>query len=215
MVASPGALDPEQQGAVEREAELVARVRHAVDPHTLHAHLRVRSGGRERDLLLGDAARLEAVVPIVQWDTAPIAAVLFEARTGEGYAIEQEDRTLEGEVVARSLIEVDDAGLAMVATEDWVARRGSSGWVLVADVRPRWPDRSVSERRRRPSCGAVLLQQRARTVLTLQRRERLPFFDAEIACREVQRGPARRPSARAATPSRAGRREPRARSAVC
>jgi DNA helicase-2/ATP-dependent DNA helicase PcrA len=164
--AERGLTDAQRQ-VIAASEEVVARVRFAVDPRQVRAHLRLLTGGRQRDVLLGETARVEAPVPVVQWDTAPIAAVLLEARPGDAYAFEQGGRTLEGEVVLRTLLTVDDGGLRQVATDEWTARRDHDGWRLVADLRPRWPDRSKVERKRQPSPVAVDLDPTQRAAVEL------------------------------------------------
>jgi DNA helicase II / ATP-dependent DNA helicase PcrA len=167
---APGPSDA-QRRVIAASEQALARVRFAVDPRGVRAHLRLCSDGRERDVLLGDTGRVEAPVPVVQWDTAPIAAVLFEARPGDPYTIEQGERTLEGELVMRTLLTVDEHGLAQVATDEWTARRdgegGAGAWRIVADARPRWAERTTAARRRRPSPLVVDLDAAQRAAVDL------------------------------------------------
>ena len=62
---------------------------------SVFGHMRVRTGGRESDVLLGTAKRLGSGVSIIDWQTAPLAEVFFETST-------EPERTLPPEVSAMS-----------------------------------------------------------------------------------------------------------------
>jgi len=69
-----------------------------VDPNCPYfAHLRLREGGAERDILLGKATRLQHGVRIVDWRNAPISRIFYRYHQGEEYEEEIAGRTMSGE----------------------------------------------------------------------------------------------------------------------
>jgi hypothetical protein len=115
------------EGASARVARLVAAARRALpsEPIPCFAHLRVRSGDRERDLLLGPQTALARDVSVLQWREAPLAAAFFGASVGDDYEIALPGRVAEGVVLERHLIELDGGELrALVPVDgDWLALR--------------------------------------------------------------------------------------------
>jgi DNA helicase-2/ATP-dependent DNA helicase PcrA len=95
-------------------------------------HLRVRSGGRVRDLILGPDSLLSGAAALLDWERAPLAAV-FLGHAVDDYELELDDgRSVEGTVLARAVLHcVDhelrslDDGTACLrrdpATGEWTA----------------------------------------------------------------------------------------------
>jgi DNA helicase-2/ATP-dependent DNA helicase PcrA len=99
------------------------------------AHLRVRSRGRMRDLLLGWETFLTssaAKVSILDWQTSPMASVFFAYRQGDAYEEELDDgRLLTGEIIARRLLGFDEGDLVAIdAPEGWLRRDRTGSWRL-------------------------------------------------------------------------------------
>jgi len=92
------------------------------------AHLRVRTGGRVRDVLLGRRALVRDDVAIVDWEHAPLAEVFFAQREGENYEIEVDGRLLEGEVLARRLVTIAAGAIERIETDDGVIVRDGRDW---------------------------------------------------------------------------------------
>lgn len=85
----------------ERLAE-IGRVL-AVHP-AAQGYLVVRTARGDRAYVLGPRMQLDAVPPMLDWRTAPLAAAFFGAGPGEPYELEAGERTTEGQVVERWVI---------------------------------------------------------------------------------------------------------------
>ncbi len=112
---------------LESLQELVQRASRPVS-----AHLRIQTGGRVRDIFLGDVGNPASRPPVVDWERAPLADVFFEAREGDDYELDLGDRSLEGQVLERNLLRIVDGTLAEVITEDEHCVLGPEGWSIVA-----------------------------------------------------------------------------------
>src|SRR6476646_65893 len=99
-------------------------------------HLKLESGGKRLDVLLGGSRRLEPGVSIVDWRTAPLARVFFSSDEGDPYEVESDGRLLEGVGLEKNLLGFSGGELAWI---EW------SGGRLVKDERGAWqPDESRS-----------------------------------------------------------------------
>jgi len=97
------------------------------------AHLRVRSGNRTRDLILGGESVVSGPVALLDWERAPLAAVFLANTVDDDYEFELDDgRLVEGTVLARAVLrcvgpelrEVDDGSVCLRKREDpneWIA----------------------------------------------------------------------------------------------
>lgn len=96
------------------------------------AHLRVRSGGRVRDLILGGESVVSGAVALLDWERAPLAEVFLAHAIDDDYELELDDgRIVEGTVLARAqlrcvgqeLREIDDGTtcLRKLADGRWIA----------------------------------------------------------------------------------------------
>jgi DNA helicase-2/ATP-dependent DNA helicase PcrA len=80
-----------------------------VDPMSPYfAHLRLREGGRERDVLIGKRGFVErgGAVPIVDWRNAPVSKIYYRYEEGDDYEEEEAGRKLEGVVVTRRNVSI-------------------------------------------------------------------------------------------------------------
>jgi DNA helicase II / ATP-dependent DNA helicase PcrA len=93
-------------------------------------HLRVRSHGRVRDVLIGACAFLDPArgVTVVDWRKSPIAEVFFSAAPGDDYEIEVEGRVVEGVVERRHVVAFDRGEIAVIEVAGGALVRGSSGF---------------------------------------------------------------------------------------
>lgn len=94
------------------------------------AHLRVRTGDRLRDILLGSRS-LPGLAPglsIVDWRTAPIAEVFFTCREGDDYEVGVAGRSLAGVVEARHVVTFEEGRLATISVADGTLRRAIKRW---------------------------------------------------------------------------------------
>jgi DNA helicase-2/ATP-dependent DNA helicase PcrA len=126
-----------------RQAALLRQLRASgeaprVDPSSPYfAHLRLREGDAERDLLLGKATRIEGDVRIVDWRHAPISKIYYRYAQGDEYEEEVAGRTRVGSVAARRAVSIRDGELERVDAPEGVFTRaipehgeddGGSGW---------------------------------------------------------------------------------------
>lgn len=93
-----------------------------------YAHLRVRTGGRVRDVLLGSRAASDGDLVLVDWRTAPLSEALLGYEEGDDYEIVLPDRTLEGTVIEQSLLGGRGGALAEVLTPEDRLWRDDAGW---------------------------------------------------------------------------------------
>ncbi len=106
-------------------------------------HMRLDTGQREADILLGQTALTHAGVSIIDWRSAPIAEVFFAYEEGEAYEVEIEDRIVTGRVLEKNLLAFDATGLVAIESRLGVLRRSAAGaWSAsegpsVAPIAPR------------------------------------------------------------------------------
>ena len=118
-----------------RAKSAAARVRPDAPPDLrvpYFAHMRLRSGERERDVLLGYRTFIDAKhgVTVVDWREAPIAQVFFNYREGDAYEEEYPGRLSEGVLDVRRVLTFDDGQLVQILTPNGTLQRprGSSVW---------------------------------------------------------------------------------------
>lgn len=94
------------------------------------AHMRLRSNGRRRDVLLGDRAFLDPGrgVAIVDFRRAPIAEVFFTCDPGDDYEIEVDGRIIEGVLERRHIVTFEGGALSCISMAGGSLRRGSGSW---------------------------------------------------------------------------------------
>ena len=95
------------------------------------AHMRLCSGERVRDVLLGYQTFIDARqgITIVDWRDAPIAQIFFNYREGDAYEEEYPGRLAEGVLEARRVLTFDRGKLVQIGTADGVLRRdGEEEW---------------------------------------------------------------------------------------
>ncbi len=84
------------------------------------AHMRLRSGERVRDVLLGYQTFIDARhgVTIVDWREAPIAQIFFNYREGDAYEEEYPGRLSEGVLEVRRVLTFDEGQLIRITVPD-------------------------------------------------------------------------------------------------
>jgi DNA helicase-2/ATP-dependent DNA helicase PcrA len=95
------------------------------------AHLRLRTGGSERDILLGKATWLRRGISIVDWRNAPISRIFYRYQQGDAYEEEIAGRTTTGEVVARRTVTIRDQSLQRINAPEGIFTaddREADGW---------------------------------------------------------------------------------------
>lgn len=112
-----------------------------VDPASPYfAHLRLREGGRVRDLCLGRATCLDHGLRIVDWRHAPIAQLFYRYQQGEDFAEEISGRSLEGTVLVRRTVTIRDGALERVVAPEGTFLADAEhpeGWRRTAHAPPR------------------------------------------------------------------------------
>jgi DNA helicase-2/ATP-dependent DNA helicase PcrA len=126
-----------------RQSALLAQLRRSrsgpeVDPRSPYfAHLRLREGGRERDLCLGRATCIENGVRIVDWRHAPVSRVFYRYQQGDDYEEEFGGQTRTGEVTARRTVRIRDGVLDRIEAPEGIFLAEGAGWRELARPRPR------------------------------------------------------------------------------
>ena len=92
------------------------------------AHMRLRTAGRRRDVLLGARPFVDAGrgVTVVEWRRAPIAEVFFACEPGDDYEIEVDGRVIEGVLERRHLVAFSGGELSSISVEGGTLRRAQS-----------------------------------------------------------------------------------------
>ena len=110
-------IAPEQQRLLDDLLRLCGQLCRAFPGESVpcFAHLRIapagpadpgngNRGGRFRDVFLGLRTLNDPAATVLHWQTAPLSAVFFNSCVGEEYELEVGGRSLEGTVLARSLL---------------------------------------------------------------------------------------------------------------
>jgi DNA helicase II / ATP-dependent DNA helicase PcrA len=124
------------QGVSLRRAEAVGALVDPGSPYFAHLRLRERDGRgkRERDVMIGRATFVDtnAGVRIVDWRKAPVSQLYYRYAEGSPYEERFGDRDVEGEVVVRRTVTIENAALVRIATPDTVHLRTPDGWQTLA-----------------------------------------------------------------------------------
>jgi RecA/RadA recombinase len=134
------------------------------------AHMRIETGGRMRDLLLGPRSRIGGGVTVLDWQEAPLAEVFFACSEGEDYEIDVDGRELSGTLHARHLLGFDRGALVEIrGVSARVHRPGpSSPWMLSAlDEAPLFFPEGGRARERSVSTVEPVLDEAQRAIVAL------------------------------------------------
>jgi DNA helicase-2/ATP-dependent DNA helicase PcrA len=119
------------------QSALLAQLRRSrnapqVDPSSPYfAHMRLREGGRVRDVCLGRATRLDNGLRIVDWRHAPIARLFYRYQQGDSYEEEISGRVSEGVVETRRAVTIRGAALERIEAPEGIFdqdRDAPGGW---------------------------------------------------------------------------------------
>ena len=103
-----------------------------VDPQSPYfAHLRLREGGKERDVLIGKRGHIDraAGVQIVDWRNAPVSRIYYRYDEGDDYDEQLPGGRLEGSVLARRNLSIGAGRLRRI---------GCPQGTFVSDIHGRW-----------------------------------------------------------------------------
>ncbi|MEC9012157.1 MAG: 3'-5' exonuclease [SAR324 cluster bacterium] len=109
------------------------------------AHIRLSENNRVRDLLIGNQNCFSTHLPcpIVDWKNAPISQIFYRYREGEEYVEDIGERELEGELITRRMLLIENGILMRISwpggvLEDLFSEQGGSNkWHLVSQKTPR------------------------------------------------------------------------------
>lgn len=120
-------------GIAARRAENVVE---PVDPRCPYfGHLRLRESGRgERDVLIGKTTLVDgkAGVRIVDWRHAPVSQIYYRYEEGAEYEETFGEREVEGKVLVRRTVTIDDSKLYRISAPQGTLVRTESGWKTIA-----------------------------------------------------------------------------------
>ncbi len=116
-------------GVAARRAENVVE---PVDPRSPYfGHLRLREKGRgDRDVLIGKTTLVDgkAGVRIVDWRHAPVSQIYYRYEEGTEYEETFGEREVEGEVLVRRTVTIDDGELLRISAPASTYVRADDGW---------------------------------------------------------------------------------------
>jgi DNA helicase IV len=127
---------PDELIALHRRAAALART--AVDgaDAPYYGLMRVVTGGRVRDVLLGRRAVMLGEVAMVDWERSPLAEIFFTHKEGDEYELEVDRRVLAGTVVLRHLVTFDGDEPCVVEAEESRIVDGPTGWITEPNTPP-------------------------------------------------------------------------------
>ena len=124
-------LAPEHRQRIEEVEALLAQA----GPGAWPGHLRLRTAGHLRDVLLGNGSRAAPVVAI-EWQSAPLAEVFFDCAEGAEYELEIDGRPITGVLERRHLLGYEGGALAEIRAPEVTLRRCAHGWRAQPPLQP-------------------------------------------------------------------------------
>lgn len=124
----PAVLAQMHQEASREQATRAAPLPDLAEPY--FGRMRLRTGGRVRDVLLGTHSFVEPSrgISLVDWRKAPISEVFFTCDPGEEYEIEIAGNSVEGVLERRHIVTFEDGALAAISVPGGSLRRIAGGW---------------------------------------------------------------------------------------
>lgn len=126
----PALLAQMHQEASREQAAGRVELPDLVEPY--FGRMRIRSGGRSRDVLLGTRSFVEprCGVTLVDWRKAPISEVFFTCDPGEEYEIEASGRSLSGVLERRHLVTFEAGALVSISVPGGSLRKTAGEWLF-------------------------------------------------------------------------------------
>ncbi len=119
-----------------RTEQQAAQVADPLNPY--FGHLQVLDEDENtKDIFIGKQTFIRGDVAIVDWRDAPIARVFYQQREGEDYVMTIDRREVEGEVLLRRTLTIDQGRLWRVSGEDFAWVWDGAGWSEVSGGGPR------------------------------------------------------------------------------
>lgn len=109
-----------------------------VDPNRPYfGHMRLEENGRQREVFLGKATRLDNGLRIVDWRHAPVSRIFYRHVEGDEYDEDFGERLISGQVLARRTLGITDGQLNRVQSPKGLMVRGARGWTTFGAEQPR------------------------------------------------------------------------------
>jgi DNA helicase-2/ATP-dependent DNA helicase PcrA len=154
--------EAQRQHCIEVDAFCEAVWAHRASASCL-AYLRVRSGGRVRELILGRESLTVDRLALLDWERAPLAGVFLANELGDDYDLEIEDgRTVEGTVLGWAILRTRAGDghpiLAEIDDGEVCLRRVGGEWTLASSrLRGAMPLRELALRSR-PISAQIMVE---------------------------------------------------------
>ena len=105
------------------------------DPNSPYfAHMRLKEGDVQKDILLGYQTFLEASFPIIDWRHAPIAKIFFNYCEEDEYEEKLPGRVARGILIERNILTIKNSQLMRISTPRKSYRRADDGGWEVDDI---------------------------------------------------------------------------------
>ncbi len=161
-------LTPDERRRIERQEQLARLAARPAAGAPYLAHMRLQTGGRVTDLLLGHETRLSGGLSIIDWQRSPLAEVFFSCAEGEEYELEYGERSLCGVLLERNLLSFERGELVGLVTPACsFSRRPPGDWRRLQRTPPSWLSPRPSELRSRASPVEVELDEAQRRAVEL------------------------------------------------
>jgi DNA helicase II / ATP-dependent DNA helicase PcrA len=129
--------------AFERLGHLLLQAGKSMDENKVDAsrpyfgHMRLEENGKQREVFLGKATRLDNGLRIVDWRHAPVSRIFYRHAEGDEYDEDFGDRIVSGEVLARRTVGISNGQLNRVQSpKGGLVVRGAEGWTSFGEEAP-------------------------------------------------------------------------------
>lgn len=94
------------------------------------AHIRIEEKTKTRDLLLGNRNYVSSDLPcpVIDWKHAPISRIFYRYQEGEEYFEEIEGKEVEGSVLLRRILVIENGDLQSITTPSETLVHSKEGW---------------------------------------------------------------------------------------
>lgn len=141
----------------ERVRALCAEIRAQRPTARCWGYLRVRSGGRTRELILGAGSLIAGTAVLLDWEQAPLAEVFLAHEIGDEYDLELDERhAVEGTVLDRAILRSRDGELVEIDDGEQCLVQDGDAWTPTRSrLQPPMPLRERSERSSRGAAFSI------------------------------------------------------------
>jgi DNA helicase-2/ATP-dependent DNA helicase PcrA len=142
-------LGEDDRRRIETQVRLAASVREQVGPLPVpyFGHMRLHTGLRETDVLLGYPSKPVHGFALIDWQNAPLAEVFFSVDEGDAYEVEVGDRLVTGRLLEKNVVTFEGGAPVRILTPDGTLRREQGEWRRTPERLPPLAPRPASARR--------------------------------------------------------------------